>query len=150
MGKNAKISGYDCGMVGIAEAVTGAQTNAFYSEAGDLIGVQLAALPGNRATNVSGVQFGGANVAEGRVEGYQLAGVANETQEIAGGQVAGFYNKAERVVGFQFSGFVNVADDLRGFQLGALNFNRNGLLPFFPILNFGFGSASEDKAASED
>jgi hypothetical protein len=103
------LKGFQGGMVGIAGAVSGAQTHFFYS-----------------------------------------AFIVNETRELSGGQFAGIYNKAERGAGYQISSLVNVADDLRGFQLGALNFNRNGFLPFFPVFNFGFGSEREDEAASED
>ena len=39
---------------------------------------------------------------------------------------------------------------LVGLQIGVLNFNSNGLLPFFPIFNFGFSSASEQGEASDD
>ena len=144
------LKGYQGGLVGIAGPVSGAQTHFFYSEAEDLSGFQLAGLPGNRAVNVSGVQFSAINIAEERVDGHQLAFIVNETRELSGGQFAGIYNKAERGAGYQISSLVNVADDLRGFQLGALNFNRNGFLPFFPVFNFGFGSEREDEAASED
>ena len=87
-------------MVGVSGAVSGAQTHFFYSEAEDLSGFQLAGLPGNRAVNVSGVQFSSINIAEERVEGHQLAFIVNETRELSGGQFAGIYNKAERGAGF--------------------------------------------------
>jgi len=59
-------------------------------------------------------------------------------------------NFAPRVTGLQIGALVNKADSVAGLQIGLLNINKNGWLPFFPILNFGFGHAEEEATTSDD
>jgi hypothetical protein len=148
-GNNANFRGVDLGMVGITKAAKGAQINFFYNEAEEFSGLQLAGLSGNRCTDLDGVQAGTINTAEGRVRGWQFSFISNEASDVTGGQVSGIVNRSRRVVGFQLASLVNETDDLRGLQIGALNFNANGILPFFPIFNFGFGSDPDEKATGD-
>jgi hypothetical protein len=150
-GKNANFRGVDFGMVGITKKTKGHQFNVFYSEAEEFSGLQLAlpGLPGNRCTDLNGVQVGAVNIAEGRVRGWQFSFLSNEASDVSGGQVSGIVNRSRRVAGFQLALLVNETDDLHGLQIGVLNFNTNGILPFFPIFNFGFGSDPEEKTTGD-
>jgi hypothetical protein len=84
------------------------------------------------------------------VRGWQFSAFFNESSSLVGGQVSGIHNRSSRVRGFQISALVNEADDLRGLQIGALNFNRNGILPFFPVFNFGFGSDPKEESNGDE
>jgi hypothetical protein len=148
-GKNANFRGVDFGMVGITKKAKGAQINFFYNEAEEFSGLQLAGLPGNRCTDLNGVQAGAVNIAEGRVRGWQFSFLSNEASDVSGGQISGIANRSRRVVGFQLALLVNETEDLHGLQIGVLNFNANGILPFFPIFNFGFGSDPEEKTTGD-
>ena len=52
-------------------------------------------------------------------------------------QISPFANVMTKGVGVQIGGLFNVAEDMTGLQLGLFNFNKNGLLPFFPFFNVG-------------
>ena len=52
-------------------------------------------------------------------------------------QISPFANVMTKGVGVQIGGLFNVAEDMTGLQIGLLNFNKNGLLPFFPFFNIG-------------
>jgi hypothetical protein len=149
-GTNTNFRGIDLGMIGVTESGKGAQINFFYNEADQFTGLQLAGLPGNRCVDLGGVQVGATNTTEGRVKGWQLSFFSNEAGDVTGGQVSGIFNRARRVVGLQFAALVNDAEDLRGIQIGALNFNANGVFPFFPIFNFGFGSNPEEESTGDE
>jgi hypothetical protein len=148
-GNNANFRGVDLGLVGITKMAKGAQINFFYNEAEEFSGLQLAGFPGNRCTDLDGVQAGAINTTEGRVRGWQFSFFTNEASDVSGGQVSGIVNRSRRVVGLQLASLVNETDDLRGLQIGALNFNANGIFPFFPIFNFGFGSDPEEKTTGD-
>jgi len=178
-GRTASMYGIDVGLVGYVGSLNGIQVDGFWSEVQDINGIQLGGLPGNRAVNVNGLEVGVANIVEGRVNGIQLAPVMNEADDLVGMQFAGISNKSQKVLGIQIAPLVNDAESLTGMQVGIMNFapratglqigalinksdsvaglqigllniNRNGWLPFFPILNFGFGHAQEEATANED
>ena len=67
-----------------------------------------------------------------------------------GFQTAGFYVDARKMSGLQFS-IVNFAEELegvqlgilnmtekKGFQIGFVNYIKDGMIPFFPVINFKF------------
>jgi hypothetical protein len=86
-----------------------------------------------RETMVNGAQVGLFGSRTNELNGVQLSMIANVANDVDGLQVA-LANKAKRVgLGSQV-GLVNIAD--RGLQIGLLNFNKNGFLPFFPLINF--------------
>jgi hypothetical protein len=148
-GNNADFRGVDLGVAGITKSAKGVQANLFYNEAEGFSGLQLAGIARNLCVDLDGVQVGTINTTEGQVRGWQFAFLASEAGNLLGGQVSGIHNRSRRVVGLQIAALVNEADDLRGLQIGLLNFNRNGILPFFPIFNFGFGSDSEAESSSD-
>jgi hypothetical protein len=78
-----------------------------------------------------------------------LGGFSNSAEDTQGVQLAGLHNRSERIAGIQITSLVNETGDLKGLQIGALNFNRNGVLPFFPIFNFGWASDSDEEEPSE-
>lgn len=71
--------------------------------------------------DVSGLDLGLINVAEGMQKGVQL----------------GLYNETFETSGVQF-GLVNRTEWLNGLQIGLVNIHQEGRRPFFPILNFSF------------
>ena len=133
-----------------AENLSGSQFSWFANQAEDAVGFRLAGLPGNMSTNFTGIEASMINTAEQKVKGAQLAMFVNHAGELEGVQLAGIHNKSESVVGLQIASLVNETENLRGVQIGALNFNRNGLIPFFPGINIGFGSSSEEATASDE
>ena len=133
-----------------AENLVGGQFSLFANRAEDAVGVRLTFVPGNSSTNFSGFEASMINTVDEQVKGVQLAMVVNEAGELKGVQLAGIHNKSESVVGLQIASLVNETENLRGVQIGALNFNRNGLIPFFPGINIGFGSSSEEATASDE
>lgn len=94
--------------------VHGLEISLFCSATDRVSGMQLA--PVNLCKQMGGFQMAFVNVARRRSEVFQL-GLVNTSG--SGTQV----------------GLVNVADRA-GFQFGLLNFNSEGFLPFFPIINF--------------
>jgi hypothetical protein len=148
-GNNADFRGVDLGVAGITKSAKGVQSNLFYNQAEQFSGLQLAGVARNLCVDLDGVQAGTINTTEGQVRGWQFAFLSSEAGNVLGGQISGLYNRSRRVVGLQIAALVNEADDLRGLQIGLLNFNANGILPFFPIFNFGFGSDSEAEPSSD-
>jgi hypothetical protein len=123
-GANRDVTGLD--LLGLASRTRGDQTGlqlALYDEVGgDLTGWQIGAF----ATDV-----------DGRARGLQSAALYNHAGEGVGVQLAGGLNRTERMRGLQIA-LVNWTDDLDGVQIGLVNINRNGWIPFLPVLNFGF------------
>ncbi len=116
----------------------GLQTALLNDSEGSNIGVQFAGL--NRSSGgVSGMQVGifGNDTRGGKMRGLQLAFMAVFADEAAGVQISPFANVMTKGTGVQIGGLFNVAEDMTGLQLGLLNFNKNGLLPFFPFFNVG-------------
>jgi len=142
--RNADLYGIDTGIVGTTESLTGIQANFLFNETQEATGLQMAILQ-NASTQTTGFQLSMLNVVEQSFTGFQLGGLVNSAEEAKGVQLAGLHNRSESVVGLQITSLVNETNDLRGLQIGALNFNGNGLLPFFPIFNFGWGSDSDDE-----
>jgi hypothetical protein len=142
--RSADLSGIDSGIAGQAESLTGIQANFLYNGANEAAGLQMSLFQ-NATTDAIGIQMSGINFVDESFTGFQLGVFVNSTAEAKGVQLAGLHNRSESVVGLQITSLVNEADDLKGLQIGALNFNRNGLLPFFPIFNFGWGGGSDDE-----
>lgn len=142
--RNTDLYGIDLGVASETESVTGIQANFLYNGAVEATGLQMTFFE-NASTDATGFQLSGVNLVEDSFTGLQLGVFVNSTAEVKGVQLAGLHNRSERVVGLQITSLVNETDDLKGLQIGALNFNRNGLLPFFPVFNFGWGSESDDE-----
>jgi hypothetical protein len=155
-GKNANVRGLDIGIVNQADDLaSGFQAAGIANAARELDGVQIAfgfndargrasGFQGagfvNLAGKLKGAQIGFMyNEVEERAAGFQATSVANFASTLEGVQLALLHNRSASVVGAQISLLVNQTDDLAGVQIGLLNFNEGGLLPFFPLLNFGFG-----------
>ena len=135
-GNNTDVVGLDVGAIGLSKSMTGLQINAAYSGTDNLDGVQIGSL--NQVTN--------------RVRGVQLGGVLSHAGELNGLQLAGLHSRAESVTGFQISGMVNETEELRGVQIGIVNINYDRPIPFqiLPFISWGYGSASEEDADTED
>jgi len=71
--------------------------------------------------DVSGLDFGLFNIAEGHQTGLQI----------------GIYNSSFKTSGLQI-GFINKTEYLNGLQIGILNFHGEGDLWLLPIVNFSF------------
>jgi hypothetical protein len=141
--RNADLYGIDFGITSTTESLTGIQANFLFNGAREATGLQMTTFQ-NVSTNATGFQFSGINTVEESFTGFQLGVFVNSAEDVKGVQLAGIHNRAERVVGVQITSLVNETNDLKGLQIGALNFNGNGFLPFFPIFNFGWGSDSDD------
>jgi hypothetical protein len=105
---------------------------------GDFTGFQLGLFSGSADGHMRGLQWsltGGSTA--GEFTGMQSSGLINTTRRGTGLQAAGLINNTQELTGVQASALINIAEDLRGVQLGLLNFNKNGFLPFFPIINIG-------------
>ena len=131
----------------------GLQAAGVNSTTAKFIGLQTALLNDSEGSNV-GVQFAGLNLSSGEVSGVQLGIFGNDTRggkmrglqlalmavfadEATGVQISPFANVMTKGTGVQIGGLFNVAEDMTGLQIGLLNFNKNGLLPFFPFFNVG-------------
>jgi len=105
--------------------VEGLQVAAAANIATHIAGVQVAAIFNESERGFSGLQVGGVNVAENRIDtcsGVQL-GAVNATG------IASFCVQV---------GVINMVDGGSGVQFGLWNSNPDGFLPYFPILNFSF------------
>lgn len=142
--RNEDLYGFDTGIASETESLTGIQANFLLNGAQDATGLQLTVCE-NASIKAVGFQLGVLNLVEQSFTGFQLGGLVNTAGEAKGVQIAGIHNRAESIVGLQISSMVNETNDLRGLQIGPLNFNQNGLLPFFPVFNFGWGSDSDDE-----
>jgi hypothetical protein len=128
-----------------SRGVVGAQIAGGNQTEGGVTGLQAAVLF-NEAESLEGMQIGGLHNRSGAVSGAQLAAGVNQAKEMVGVQISALGNEAEGFVGLQIGGLLNRAEGLRGLQIGLLNLNKGGLLPIFPIVNFGLrdGRASHD------
>ena len=110
---NHGTQGLQIGAINLSLAIDGAQTGVF-NGAGTGRGVQIGAA--NHGDSFTGLQTGIYNGSEtGR--GVQL-GLCNQAGTLCGAQV-GLWNSATS-----------------GFQIGLINHNENGLLPWFPLVNW--------------
>ena len=160
-GGSANLSGVDVGLVGSAEAVGGIQSS-LVNISEELVGVQIAGVHNrservvglqitplvNEAYDLTGLQTGLLNFNRGG-RGWQAGLLNSNRAESLGSWQAGFLNINRGGLGWQI-GFLNINRGGQGLQIGPLNFNKGGWLPFFPIVNFGLGSAPEESTASED
>jgi hypothetical protein len=138
---------------------------------GTLHGLQIAGL-GSEAGRLRGVQIGLVNEVQlrgswiagmlnanlftadnasqpgkGGADGLQIGGICNLVRPpVRGVQIAGFFNIArDDMHGLQLSALVNQTRRLSGVQIGLININRGGWLPFFPLINIGFGGDKKDQ-----
>lgn len=101
--------------------------------------------------NVGGMRFGlPVSGGDTVVYGIETAVFCCTSKEVGGLQTAPLFcvstrikgiqaspvNIAKDVVGMQF-GLVNISDNAT-FQLGVINYMKNGIVPFLPIINFKF------------
>jgi len=133
-----EIGGLQLASHNFSRAVAGAQIGSGNLAEDRLSGLQLAGIV-NLAGTLDGLQIGGLHNQSGPATGVQIGGLVNKAEDLVGAQVGGLVNLAEAVVGFQLGGLFNKADRLVGLQIGLLNFNKGGLVPFLPLVNFGFG-----------
>ena len=102
-------------------------------------------------SNISGIRVG-VPVAGGKntVCGIETAAIACLTESVYGLQTAPIFCASKKLSGIQASP-VNISDKVTGlqfgifnaskdatFQIGILNYNKNALIPIFPIINFNF------------
>ena len=101
--------------------------------------------------NVSGLDLGVANIANGELRGLQL-GLYNQAGTSRGAQLGlmntareskslqfGIFNHTEEMGGLQIGLLYNSADTMKGVQIGLLNFNWSEKPRFFfPIINGAF------------
>ena len=101
------------------------------------------------AGDFQGLEASALNIS-GNVTGLQAAAICNVTDDVTGFQAAVICNRTGDVTGFQTS-LVNVAEKSRalqvglinvakkgGFQFGLINYIEDGVIPFFPFINFQF------------
>jgi len=123
-GRNQDVTGYD-------QVLFASLTD------GDQVGVQLS-FYAQVLGSLRGLQVGTFRAgAEGDVVGVQLSNLATRSAGLKGVQISSLYNHAAHVQGIQV-GLVNDAASVKGVQIGLLNWNRSGLLPLLPLINFGF------------
>ncbi len=146
------LNGLDIGCVGaVNQSLSGLQCNLVVSAARESAeGIQISGL-GSHSTDFKGLQISAMNGA-GRMIGAQIGALASTSAQVHGMQVASLYcggfKKPPKVFGMQISLF-NSAENLHGMQIGLINYNKNGWLPFFPLLNFGWGGVNEEEAETD-
>ncbi len=142
----------DKDMMGVQIAIAG------MNFADKATGIQIAGL-GNCASAMTGIQIAGltnvdVSFSESCIKGVQVAGLTNfALGDARCTQVAGLLNGANQMTGIQLGavnfgmdfwgiqiGIVNYSDEMKGVQIGLININKNGKLPFFPIINADFSS----------
>ena len=120
-GMQSKVVGLDAGLFNDSESLTGLGVGLCNVTRGNAVGAHLSAGVNYVETDFAGFQTGLANQVAGKLAGFQL-GLANDAEEGTGLQI----------------GIINQSRAMRGLQLGLINRNGKGLLPFFPIVNFGY------------
>jgi len=120
-GMQSKVVGLDVGTFNDADSLTGVGVGLCNVTRGKAMGAHLGAGVNYVETDFTGFQTGLANQVAGQLTGFQL-GLGNDAEGGAGLQI----------------GLINQSRSLRGLQLGLINRNKNGFLPFFPIVNFGY------------
>jgi hypothetical protein len=76
------------------------------------------------------------NDVRGRLRGVQFSVLSSRAGEGSGMQVGLIRSTSREFKGFQLALFT-WAKEMEGLQIGVLNFNEKGILPVFPIFNFG-------------
>ena len=138
-GESASVTGLRLNLISAANHdVTGLDVLGLASlTRGDQKGLQLA-LYDEVMGDLAGWQIGAfAADVDGRARGLQTSAIFNHAGDGAGVQLTGIMNRAERMRGLQI-GLINRAEELRGVQIGLININRDGWIPFLPILNLQF------------
>lgn len=139
----------DSGQDGVRLAGLGNVTKSGFQD-----GVQIAGIL-NQAKTAQGVQFAGIANLEDQMQGWQLACVnvvgfkrrkLSKTSSCCQTGVVNWMKKPkaaktveqeERDWALQL-GVVNYTEGASGIQFGLININKNGFLPFFPLINFNF------------
>ena len=121
-GEQNEVNGIDVGIFHTAVKTNGLALGIYNGLSESGTGIQMG-LGSYVQQGFSGLQWGLANAVTGELKGAQL----------------GIANQAGSGTGFQFGG-LNVTDSMQGIQIGLWNVNPNGFLPYFPIINFSFGS----------
>lgn len=116
---------------------------------------ELVFVPGTPSSSLNSKIYGvkiGAPISSGNgiVDGVEASLFTSMTAYVNGFQTAGFYAEVQKMNGLQFS-IVNFADEIGGIQLGIVNLNRkkgfqigfvnyikDGMIPFLPVINFKF------------
>jgi hypothetical protein len=116
---------------------------------------ELVFVPGAPSSSLNSKIYGvkvGAPISSGNgiVDGVEASLFTSLTANVKGFQTAGFYVDAQKMNGLQFS-IVNFAKELegvqlgilnmtekKGFQIGFVNYIKDGMIPFFPVINFKF------------
>jgi hypothetical protein len=138
----------------------GVQIGGIGNEAGKLRGVQIGLfnevalsgswIAGTFNSNLTTEEIAGRS-GKGGANGVQVGGICNLVRPpVQGVQVAGVFNIArDDMHGLQLSALVNQTRRLSGVQIGLININRGGWLPFFPLINIGFGGDKKDQVEEE-
>ena len=119
-------------------------SGSLYPEKTDVRGLQLC-MPYSYNSNIFGLAIGIISTCE-KLKGVQLGALGNAADIVNGLQIGSILNAADTVNGLQLALF-NKCDS--GFQLGLLNFNENGFLSVFPIVNFGWGDETKEKSKNK-
>ena len=116
---------------------------------------ELVFMPGVPSSSLNSKIYGvkvGAPISSGNgiVDGVEAGLFTSMTANVSGLQTAGFYVDAQKMNGLQFS-IVNYTEELagvqlglvnlsqkKGFQVGIVNYIKDGMIPFFPVINFKF------------
>ena len=116
---------------------------------------ELVFVPGVPSSSLNSKIYGvkvGAPISGGNglVDGVEASLFTSLTANVSGFQTAGFYVNAKKINGLQFSivnsaeevggvqlGIVNISQK-KGFQIGFVNYIKDGMIPFLPVINFKF------------
>lgn len=116
---------------------------------------ELVIMPGVPSSSLNSKIYGvkvGAPISSGNgiVDGVEAALFTAMTANVNGFQTAVFFTESQKMNGLQFS-IVNYAEDVggvqlgvvnmaqkKGFQIGILNYIKDGMIPFLPVINFKF------------
>ncbi|MDD5727565.1 MAG: hypothetical protein PHV59_03285 [Victivallales bacterium] len=126
-----ELNGLQVGLAGIIsapeeEASTGVQLNVFYNLSETLFGIQGGLV--NQSGRLNGTQLGFVNIADQGVQ-FGVVNVFNSRRMLEG--MNSYQSDAQVQVGLY-----NHSANRSTFQFGVLNYNKDSLIPYFPIFNF--------------
>ncbi|MFA6716852.1 MAG: hypothetical protein WC082_11450 [Victivallales bacterium] len=126
-----ELNGLQVGLVGVINAPEeeesmGIQVNVLYNLSETLFGIQTGLV--NQSGRLNGTQLGLVNVADQGIQ-FGLVNVFNSRRTLEG--IDSYQSDAQVQVGLY-----NHSASQYSFQFGVLNYNKNSLIPYFPIFNF--------------
>lgn len=119
------------------DAITGIRLNLLYGRNTSVSGLDLGLINHTTTGASVGLQYGLVNLVDSGFTGWQDSAVNLVRGDFKGLQT-GLVNHAHYAEGLQL-GLVNYAESMHGLQIGIANIiRRDGMLPFFPIVNWSF------------